>query len=77
MSVTRNETYILGGSLFHVPLKNLQQMTKNWVFWGQPGGTVVKFACYALSAQGSPVWILGTDHLSSHAVAGVPHIKRI
>ena len=28
---------------------------------GRPSGTVVKFACSALVAQGLPVWIPGTD----------------
>ena len=30
-------------------------------FRGWPGGTAVNFACSALAAWGSPVWILGTD----------------
>ena len=42
---------------------------------GQPGGVVLKFALSNLVAQGSPVGILGVDRLSSHAVAGIPHIK--
>ena len=29
--------------------------------WGQPSGTVVKFACFTSVAQGSQVWILGVD----------------
>ena len=28
---------------------------------GQTGGAVFKFACSALAAQGSPIWILGVD----------------
>ena len=29
--------------------------------WDQPGSVVVKFVCSASAAQGSQVWILGTD----------------
>ena len=45
-------------------------------FGGWPGGLVVNFTCSALVAQGSQVWISGTDlhHSSSHAVA-VSHIR--
>ena len=31
-----------------------------------PGGVVVKFACSASAAQGSPVQILGVDPLTAH-----------
>ena len=33
---------------------------------GLPSGTVVKFACSALVAQGLLVWILGTDLQTAH-----------
>ena len=37
--------------------------------WGSPDGVVVKFTHSALAAQGSGVWILGTDlHTTHHAV---------
>lgn len=44
---------------------------------GQPGGTAVKFAGSTSAARGSPVdpGYRPTQHLSSHAVAGIPHIK--
>ena len=45
---------------------------------GPPSGIVVKFMCSALAAQGLQVLIPGVDlskSLSSHDVAGVPHIK--
>ena len=49
-----------------------------FIFRGRPGGTAVKHAHSALTAQGSPVQIPGVDMAllgASHAVAGVPHIK--
>ena len=46
--------------------------------WGRPGGTAVKFTCFALAAWGLPVRIPGVDMAplgKSHAVVGVPHIN--
>ena len=31
------------------------------IYWGLPSGTVVKFACSASAARGSPVQIPGAD----------------
>ena len=44
---------------------------------GQPSGTVVKFACSASAAGSSDLRSRPTHCLSSHAVAGVPHIKQM
>ena len=44
---------------------------------GQPGGAGVKLSRSASAAWGSPVptGCGPVHHLSSHAVAGIPHIK--
>ena len=44
-------------------------------FRRQPGGVTVKFTHCASGAQGLQVWTPSRDLSSSHAVAGVPHIK--
>ena len=52
---------------------------KNKKCRGRPCGTAVKCTCSALVAQGSPIRIPGADMAplgKSHAVAGVPRIKR-
>ena len=51
---------------------------KNTILRGQPSGAVVKCACSASVAPGSPVRILGADMAplgKSHAVVGIPCIK--
>ena len=45
---------------------------------GRPSGAVVKFAHSALAAQGSLVWVPGTDlaPLTKPYCGGIPHIKQ-
>ena len=58
--------------------KALTLHIKNSRLWGQPHGAAVKCARSALAAGGSLVQILGVDIalLTSHAVVGVPYIKK-
>ena len=46
---------------YHTIFNYKYKEIKNSNCQGRPGGTVVKLACYALAARGSPVWIPGAD----------------
>ena len=39
----------------------LKKANSKEVFWGQPGGTAVRFACSDSAARGSPIQIPGMD----------------
>ena len=49
----------------------------NETLWGWPCGVALKFACFALAARDSQVWILGADlaPLVRPCSGGVPHTK--